>query len=116
MIENQSRWAEVEGGRVHYLIEGDEQGRPVVLLHGASFRAQTWKEIGTRAAPAGARYRACAVDLTGLGRSCGAESPPGLAAAPEDLGLSESTTKHSAQNWEASGGREGHAGPWSRPL
>ena len=32
MVENQSREIEIEGGRVHYLIEGPEQGRPVVLL------------------------------------------------------------------------------------
>ncbi len=39
MIENVSRWTGVEVGRVHYLIEGEERGRPIVLLHGASFRA-----------------------------------------------------------------------------
>lgn len=26
MIENESRWAEVDGGRVHYLIEEEEPG------------------------------------------------------------------------------------------
>ena len=51
MVVHQSRWLEVEGGKVHYLIEGHEGGRPVVLLHGASSQAETWKEIGTMAAP-----------------------------------------------------------------
>jgi pimeloyl-ACP methyl ester carboxylesterase len=75
-IENQSRWAEVEGKRVRYLIEGDEKGRPVVLLHGARFEAETWKTIGTMKALAGAGYKVIAVDLPGFGRSEKSEVPP----------------------------------------
>jgi pimeloyl-ACP methyl ester carboxylesterase len=69
MTENQSRFVETEGGRVHYLIEGSEEGRPVVLLHGASFTSQTWKQIGIMAALSQAGYLVYAFDLPGFGQS-----------------------------------------------
>ena len=76
MIENQSRWTDVEGGRVHYLIEGHEGSRPVVLLHGASFTAETWVQIGTMKALAEAGFLVYAVDLPGYGMSSPSHGSP----------------------------------------
>jgi abhydrolase domain-containing protein 14 len=76
MIENQSRGTEICGRHVHYLVEGPEQGRPVLLLHGASFSAETWKQIGTMSALAQAGFRAIAVDLPGFGESQASAADP----------------------------------------
>jgi pimeloyl-ACP methyl ester carboxylesterase len=69
MLEANSQWVNVEGRPVHYLLAGEEQGPLVVLLHGASFNAETWKQTGTLTALTKAGYKVCAVDLPGFGKS-----------------------------------------------
>jgi pimeloyl-ACP methyl ester carboxylesterase len=64
-----SQFVEIAGGQLHHLTAGPDGGRPVVLLHGASFSAATWEQLGTIRVLAEAGYRVYAVDLPGFGRS-----------------------------------------------
>jgi abhydrolase domain-containing protein 14 len=59
------------GHDMHRLEAGD--GEPAwLLLHGASFEAETWRARGTLAHLAAQGQRVVAVDLPGFGRSAGA--------------------------------------------
>lgn len=76
-MEIDSHSFDIEGKTVHSLMAGPSEGRPVVLLHGASFTSVTWQEIGTLDALAAAVYRAVAVDLPGFGESEPSDLSPG---------------------------------------
>jgi len=55
--------------RIHYLEAGPVDGPSVLLLHGASFAAQTWSELGTLALRSQLGSWTVAVDLPGFGES-----------------------------------------------
>ncbi|MHC4845867.1 MAG: alpha/beta fold hydrolase [Planctomycetota bacterium] len=63
------RAMEFRGGTLHVVTGGPIDGRPVLLLHGASFHSGTWQELGTVDALAEAGLRVVAIDLPGFGKS-----------------------------------------------
>ncbi|MEM9554069.1 MAG: alpha/beta fold hydrolase [Acidobacteriota bacterium] len=62
----ESRFAEVEGLRLHYLTAGSEDEPPVLLLHGWPTSAFLWRRVMPGIA---AHRRVIALDLPGFGRS-----------------------------------------------
>jgi len=76
MTQIRSKWKTFENQRIHMLVAGDENADPIVLLHGARFKAETWREIGTLNRLAELGYRAIAIDLPGFGESEGPARNP----------------------------------------
>ena len=74
----QSHTLTIDGNKVHALIAGPEEGNGCLLLHGASFSSETWREIGTFEVLAKAGFRVYAVDLPGFGNSESSDTEPGL--------------------------------------
>ena len=62
-----SRFAEVDGVRVHYQEAGNPSDPAVVLIHGFSSSTLVWSRVFLRLAEAG--FRVIALDLLGFGYS-----------------------------------------------
>lgn len=62
-----SRWVQVDGYRLHYLVEGPQNGPVVVLVHGLGGSAEDWRNLAPFLTRAG--FRVYIPDLLGYGRS-----------------------------------------------
>ena len=65
-----SRFAEIDGLRMHYLVSG-EAGSPVILLHGYAQNSHMWRPLMVEL---GKRHRVIAPDLRGFGDTTKAET------------------------------------------
>jgi pimeloyl-ACP methyl ester carboxylesterase len=75
-ITTESHFMTLQQVRIHYLETGAPDWPALLFLHGASFSAQTWHELGTLAFLAQHGYRTVAVDLPGFGQSESGEFIP----------------------------------------
>jgi len=69
-VKIESRFAEVNGLRMHYLVAG-QSGSPVILLHGYAQNSRMWRPLMAELAKA---HRVIAPDLRGFGDTTKAKS------------------------------------------
>jgi pimeloyl-ACP methyl ester carboxylesterase len=64
-----SNFIQIQTVNLHYLEAGNLEKPALLFLHGASFSAQTWKDLGTLKRFSQQGYRVVALDLPGYGKS-----------------------------------------------
>ncbi len=64
-----SKVIKIQTANIHYLEGGDSQNPSVLFLHGASFNAKTWKDLGTLKRLTQKNFHVIAIDLPGYGQS-----------------------------------------------
>ncbi len=70
MTEPKSQTVVLENAcTVHYLEVERRNAKTVLLLHGRSFKAATWRDLGTLDALADMGFRVLAIDIPGFGES-----------------------------------------------
>ncbi len=57
------------GAELHFLQAGAEHSRTVLLLHGARYSSENWRQLGTLEFLARQKYHVLALDLPGFGQS-----------------------------------------------
>ncbi len=73
----ESKWTEVDAGKVHYLQAGPKKGLPILLLHGGRFQAETWRKTGTLKVLSAEGFYVVAIDLPGFGQTPRSKTKPG---------------------------------------
>lgn len=73
MAEIIQKVVKVGSCEINTLKAGSRKGHDILFLHGMSFQANTWKELGTLDALGGAGYDVTAIDIPGFGltKKCG---------------------------------------------
>jgi abhydrolase domain-containing protein 14 len=65
----QNKIIEIEGHRINTLQAGKSTGTAILLLHGKSFQAKTWQELGTLETISREGLFVVAIDFPGYGKS-----------------------------------------------
>lgn len=90
-LQISDRNVQIQNANIHYLEAGNTESPSILFLHGASFSAKTWEELGSLVWFAQQGYHAVSMDLPGYGKSQKTTIQPAefLLAFLEATGLSQ---------------------------